>query len=45
MTSMFDNNVYLRRKHTPWARMAAVPFMKEMSLNIPEGGNHWECVR
>jgi hypothetical protein len=42
MGNIFDSNVYLRRTHTPWARMQIVAFMKEMALNVPVGANHWE---
>jgi hypothetical protein len=42
MSSLFDSEVYLRRKHTPWARMQIAAFMKEMALNVPDGANHLE---
>jgi hypothetical protein len=42
MGSMFDSDVYSRRKHTPWARIQIAAFMREMALNVPSGANHWE---
>ena len=38
MTSMFDSEVYQRRKHTPWARMSLLAFAKEVMFNEPDLG-------
>jgi len=33
MTSLFESRVYQREKHTPWARIDLIRFMKEMALS------------
>ena len=33
MTSLFDSNVYERRKHTPWAEVNLEDFMRDMAVS------------
>lgn len=42
MSSMFDTLVRERREHTPWAKVNAFQFMKEMALNVPSNNSVWE---
>lgn len=33
MSSLFESQVYQRERHTPWARVDLIRFMKDMALN------------